>query len=115
MDPRTVSHLKSCKEAEFPLCLERALTSMFSDKRLIETIAARAGFKSQKVTTIQDLWEIYVNFLICLNQELGKDVGAVIESKTLEEIEIMKCTHCPMYDFGKERKKRKYSEPLPSV
>jgi hypothetical protein len=114
VNEKTVEQLKECKQSRFPACLEHAITEIFSDKRLIVVAAENAGFKTQGVNTYHDVWEIYLNFLSSLNDAMGKDVGIVIESKTLEDIEAMGCVQCPIYKMETQRKKENYSEHLPT-
>lgn len=113
MESETIELVKACREAKFPLCLERALVKMFKDKNLVFSLAARGGFKSRPVSRSLDVWELYLDFLSSLNKQLGKDAAAVIESQTLAEIEAMGCTQCPIYKLELTRKEKRYSDELP--
>jgi hypothetical protein len=113
--PATVLQYKACKEAAFPLCLERALRSIFGNESVMISLAERAGFKKKGVTRPHDIWDIYLSFLSALDAQVGKDAVAVIESKTLKDIEIMKCTQCPIYKIESARARAQYSKELPAA
>jgi hypothetical protein len=105
---------EACKNAKFPLCLERSLIDAFSSKEVAVTEAVKSGFRNPAVSTSEDVWGFYLDLLSSLSKAFGRDIVAAIESKTLDDMKSMLCTKCPLYELEKERKMDEYNNPLPS-
>jgi hypothetical protein len=97
--------LKECKTERFPICLERALITIFKDKELIFHSAFKAGYVASEISMSRDIWQSYIKFISVLRKQLGSDVVAVIESEVINQIESLGCTQCPVYQLESKRKK----------
>ena len=115
LDHLTIERLKACKQAQFPLCLDRALINFFKDKEAIVSLANKAGFGAGQASSSQDIWNIYLRFLSSLRKEIDADAVAVIESQSIKEMESMECLQCPLYKMESDRRQKGYSLPLPPL
>jgi hypothetical protein len=104
LDRKTIEIMRECKEAGFPLALERSLERIFKDKELVLSLARKiTSFETPKVPNCHDIWQVYVKVLSSLKDLLGNDFVAVIESQVIREIESLGCTQCPIYQMELER------------
>lgn len=106
---------EACRRAKFPLCLQRSLERMFSDKEVAMSAAAYEGFKNRDVSDQKDVWAFYLELLSSLSRAFGRDVLVTIETQDLEEMESMMCTKCPLYELEMKRKMEEYRNPLPGI
>jgi hypothetical protein len=105
-DPKTLELYKNCRNAQFPICLERALSSIFGDYDLVMFLAkkgTRYPEPRRESIRVEDVWDGAIDFLAGLETQLGKDVAAVVESKTIEIMKEMKCDLCPFYKMEVSR------------
>lgn len=109
LDRHTIERFNDCKEAKFPICLDRAVTKIFGNKELMVSIAEKAGFKSPHVSSPQDVWALYTKLGSSWEKVLGNSVTAVIGFESLKEMEAMCCTKCPLYEIELERKNENYA------
>lgn len=108
LDGQTIERFKACKEEQFPICLDHAVKEIFGDKELMVSMAEKAGFKKKDIVTVQDVWNLYLKLGAAWSKSMGSSVTAVIEYKSLKEMEKMGCTKCPLYEIELDRKKKRY-------
>lgn len=107
LDHETIERFKACKEVQFPLCLDKAVAKIFGDKDLMLSVAEKAGFEPTNISSVQDIWNLYMKLGAAWGKEMGANVRAVIEFASLKEMESMGCTKCPLYEMESERKNKK--------
>ena len=96
---KTTEQREQCFQAEFPICLDRAMTKMFGrdGKSLALTIASKAGFEGNYTSSPKEVLELYLAFLFSMKNEFGRNVSDMIEIQIKREMESMKCVNCPLY------------------
>ncbi|MCL4540242.1 MAG: hypothetical protein M1378_11715 [Bacteroidetes bacterium] len=109
LDNQMIERFKACKEAQFPICLDHAVTKIFGNKELMLSVAEKAGFKATNVSSTQDVWDLYLRLGNSWEKKLGNSVTAVIEFQSLKEMESMGCTKCPLYEMELEKKNKNYA------
>ena len=109
LDDQTIERFKACKEVQFPICLDHAVKEIFGDKDLMLSMAEKAGFERRDIVSVQDVWNLYLKLGAAWAKSMGSSVTAVIEYKSLKEMEKMGCTKCPLYEIELDRKKKNYS------
>ena len=67
-------------------------------------IAARAGFEATEISSVEDIWNLYMKLGDTWEEKMGSSVTAVIRYESLKEMESMGCTKCPLYEMELERK-----------
>ncbi|MDG6999422.1 MAG: hypothetical protein JRN15_09945 [Nitrososphaerota archaeon] len=109
LDHETIERFKACKEAQFPLCLDKAVAKIFGNKEIMFSVAEKAGFKATNVSSMQDIWDLYMKLGAVWGKQMGANVTAVIEFASLKEMKSMGCTKCPLYEMELERKSKNLS------
>jgi hypothetical protein len=108
-DSSTAAEMRLCKKERFPICLERAITHIFLSKEPLFSIAKKSGFETKDLINHEDVIQAYLDFILSLEAALGCDAVAVVESRVIQEIELLKCTQCPLYKMELERKRAKFA------
>ena len=109
LDHETIEKFRACKEAQFPICLDKAVSKIFGNKELMLSIAEKTGFKTENISSVQDVWNLYLKLGSAWAKEMGNSVTAVIEFQTVKEMESLGCTKCPLYEIELERKNKNHS------
>lgn len=114
LDPPIGERFRACKEFGFPICLERSLDAIFQkhSSTLVSIARQRAPSGSKAITSTKDVWQLYIDLLVSLEKTIGDSSLGVIESRTLKEMELLKCAQCPLYGLESLRKEQKYYGPI---
>lgn len=64
-------------------------------------IADAAGYNPQNVSTPRDVWRMYFDLMESWGKGMGKDVADVLRYQSMNEMESMSCTECPLYEVEK--------------
>ncbi len=108
LDSKIVEQYKACKRTGFPICLDRALTSIFGDSNFIVMLTKSDLKSAEEILRVDDVWDNGLDFLSSLERELGRDVAAVIDWKTFEILNttMKDCEGCPFYRMELARKQK---------
>lgn len=110
LDKDSVDRFEACMQAEFPICLDRAVKEILGDKEMLLQVARRAGLEEKDVASPKDIWNLYVKLGDIWKEKLGHSVKAVIDFGTLKVMESMGCTKCPLYELELKKKEKNYSD-----
>ena len=98
LDSTILVKSKVCLKAKFPVCLDLTLRKMFGqDYRHVLGSVTKGKFAEMPVTRPTDVWDLYEKYVASLEQVLGNDVGRIIRSSCLNQIDSMCGTKCPLY------------------
>jgi hypothetical protein len=101
LDQETVDRIKDCKRHGFPICLEKALDTIFKEpasEAITERIITKLALRQQYITSASQIWDTYDRVLTEIGVELGEGVARVAELESVNEMEVMSgCNHCPLY------------------
>ena len=101
LNQETVDRIKDCKRHGFPICLEKALDTIFKEpasEAITERIVTKLALREQYITSASQIWDIYGRVLREMEVELGEGAARVVEAQSVNEMEVMSgCTHCPLY------------------
>ncbi len=99
-DEKTLEQMKACTRAEFPLCLSESLLKVFGNqgKESLNKIILDKTVEKLSISSPKDVWNLYNEYLEITARRLGIDVAQVIRFESLNEMESMCCTACPLYE-----------------
>ena len=101
LNQETVDRIKDCKRHGFPICLEKALDTIFKEpasETITERIVTKLALREEYITSASQIWDIYDRVLREIEVELGEGVARVAEAQSVSEMEIQSgCNHCPLY------------------
>jgi hypothetical protein len=66
-------------------------------KQTLDSIVKRDKFEKTLISSPKDIWKLYGKYIAGLANSLGNDVAQVIEFESLNQMESMLCTRCPLY------------------
>lgn len=73
---------------------------MFGDhgKETLDAMIMNKISQESSVSSPRDIWKLYEEYLDKTADRLGIDVAKVIQFESLNEMESMLCTKCPLYE-----------------
>ncbi len=102
-DVEIVKRFSACLDNGFPMCLDYALQQMFreSDIDLLKSITRKDKNLPNivKLSTPEDIWKLYVSYIIAWKSVLGDDSTKIVEFKSLERMKVLRCEKCPMHEL----------------
>jgi hypothetical protein len=106
-DDETLEKMRACTKAEFPICLDRALTKMFGavGKKGLDSFIINEGIRSNTIASPKNIWNLYERYIERSGKILGNDVAQIIQFENLKEMKSMLCSKCPLYERELERQK----------
>ena len=92
--------MRACKEAKFPICLDRSMLRMFGPKgkKSIESIVMNEELENMAISTPKDVWHLYDKFIEEVGELYGDDISGLVEYGCMREMESMFCMKCPLYE-----------------
>lgn len=92
--------METCINEQFPICLKESMVRIFGEKgkKALDKFVMNETFENTPVTSPRDISDLYEKYLERASNILGEDVGKTIGFESVNEMERMLCTKCPLFD-----------------
>ncbi len=104
-------NIRACMKADFPQCLKRALVEIVgkNGRHELDSLVAESGFRNSTVTSTEDLRRLYVDYLARVEKRLGDAIPKMVEFETMNQMELMSCSGCPLHEAVIRRKHKLFA------